>query len=81
MNLAEIREKHRVRILEEKMIDCSEERHTISEALSDPGTDVDQKLKNEYRIDELGLQMLELWCEYVKLSKPTNYVVTDDSLF
>jgi len=81
MNLAEVREKHRIRILEEKMTECCEERHAISEAISDPATNEDQKLRYEYRTDELGLQMLELWCEYIKLSKSTSYIVTDDSQF
>jgi len=81
MNLTEIREKHHLRILEEKMEHRCEERHELSEAITDPKIDLDQKMRYEYRIDELGLQMMELWCEYLKLSKPTSYVVTDDSQF
>jgi hypothetical protein len=68
MNLAEIREKHRLQLLEEKLLDCIDERSQISRALSEC-SDNNRREHYELRAQELGLEIAVLWIEYRKLAK------------
>ena len=66
MNLAEIREKHRLKLLEEKIMDRIEERNELTNALS-RHLEIDHKEQHELRMYELGLDVTILWTEYRKL--------------
>lgn len=81
-NLAEeLHQQRRLRVLEIRMTDCCEERHDISEALSNGALKSDQKLRYECRVTEIGLEMAALWCEYRKLAKSAGFQLDDDGLF
>jgi hypothetical protein len=82
MELAEIRERHRLRLFETKLNDCLEERHEISEALfeSEPSDSI-QKLRYESRFIELGIEVAKLWTEYRKLALTLDYPLTESGDF
>lgn len=79
--MAEIRQRHRLRILEESIADRIEERHEISEALSDCGIDSKERLRYESHVLELGLEVVRLWYEYRKLAIDFGYTIADVGLF
>ena len=64
--LSQIREKRRLKIIEEKMTDRFEERSEISSVLSEIIEPHRRKLY-ELRMNELGLEIILLWIEYRKL--------------
>jgi len=66
LDLAQIREKHRLKLIEEKMMDCCEARSEISSVLSEI-VESNMRLRYELRMNELGLEITLLWFEYRKL--------------
>ena len=60
-----MREFQRLMLLEKRIIDCCEERYQISQ--SSENLDSKSKTRRERRIDELHLEMRNLWREYRKL--------------
>jgi len=66
LNLAELREKYRLKLLEEKILECCEERNDLSKMLS-KHLDLKNKERHELRTYELGLEVAMLWQEYRKI--------------
>jgi hypothetical protein len=69
LNLAEIREKHRLKLFEEKILDRCEERTDLTKALS-KRLEIKHKEHHELRMYELGLEIAMLWSDYRKLAGP-----------
>ena len=76
---AELSEKRRLKLIEEKITDCFEERFEIINALSKP-FESDTRMRYKHRMDELGYELAVLWCEYRKLAR-TSDVSLDSNLF
>jgi hypothetical protein len=66
LNVAELREKYRLKLLEVKILECCEERSDLSKVLS-KHLDVKNKDRHELRMYELGLEVAMLWQEYRKI--------------
>jgi hypothetical protein len=79
MNLAQIRDRHRLRIIEDKIADCCEERALISYFLSE-NVETTRKEHYELRRDELGVEITLLWIEFRKLLEVCE-VGTSSNLF
>lgn len=72
-----LRGKHRLRTLEARITGCLEERHEISQALSNNGLDGTHRLRYECRVTGLALDVVKLWSEYRKLAKSMGFKLED----
>jgi hypothetical protein len=64
-------------LIEERIIECCEERSEISSVLSE---DLEENRRELYelRIDELGLEIATLWIELRKITKNCDVAIGSD---
>jgi hypothetical protein len=66
-----MREFQHLMILEQRMIDCCEERSQISETSQNIAPE--SRSRHEQRLGELHAELMDLWREYRKLARPKSH--------